>query len=94
MARRRRALVWPWTEWWSWTALLVLLMVIVVPLVTSRVQGCPASTGYGDADQCVQTPLLGTPLSEILTGICGVVAVGALVGLVWTIRQKVSSAKR
>jgi len=94
VARRRRALVWPWTEWWSWTALLVFLMIIVVPLVTSRVRGCPASTGYGDADQCVVTPLLGTPLSEILTGICGVVAACALIGLVWTIRQRVSSAKR
>ena len=94
MAGRRRTLVWPWTEWWSWAALLVLLMIINLPLLLFRMQGCAASTGYGDPDQCVATPLLGSPLSEIIVGISGVVAAAALIGLLWTIRHRVSTAKR
>ena len=86
MKNDRRRLVWPWTEAWSWITALVLLVAVNIPLLTLKSGRCV--DGISGSSCTVQHQLLGSPGTEIFFWVSVVLALGLVLGLVVSLRQR------
>jgi hypothetical protein len=55
-----KPITWPWSGVWAWVIGIVLVVVIAVPMVTSRVGRCvDFAEGSAQPSYCVTGPALG-----------------------------------